>query len=314
MDYKNNLLDGLAEVVAKQVEGNALPLLKPIDETQPQLEVEGTAVAKLDVDARAVVEEMMDAQARMDRDAVYQQIEWYKQELKKEKERTLVYKELYEKGVEEIEQKNEEIAEKDKVIEQKDEEIDELKKKNIRLEAQLEYAKNNPQTTNIIQGDQINNNTSEVHSETKIEEIKVESGGTGVNGVPMQTESSCQEVEKKDKEDIEYCKYIQYDKVALDNDWGLGYGETAEEKHKLAQKRYEAYNRHLMKLIQKADYKNLALACATGEKKGILNFKGENKTTVGKYFQGLCTEKVFKVDSFTRACYEINWQPKPIVC
>lgn len=302
MDYKDNnknLLDGLAEVVAKQVEGNALPLLKPIDETQAQLEVEGTAVAKLDVDARAVVEEMMDAHARIDRDAVYQQNEWYKQELKKEQERTLVYKELYEKGVEEIEQK-------DKVIEQKDEEIDELKTEIIRLKAQLEYAKNNPQTTNIIQGNQINNTTSKVHSETKIEEIKVEAEGTGVNVVVPQG------VDKNDVENVEYCKYIVYDKVALDNDWEPGYGETAEEKRKLAQKRYENYNRHLMNLIQKAQYKNLALACNSGERKGILDFQGDNKTTIGKYFKGLCTKKNFIVDSFTKDCYLIDWQPKSL--
>jgi hypothetical protein len=92
----------MAEVVAKQVEGNALPLLKPIDEAQDQLAVIGTAVAKTEVDEKLIVEELMDTRARMDRDAVYQQNEWLKQELTDERSRKLVYKEKYEVSEERI--------------------------------------------------------------------------------------------------------------------------------------------------------------------------------------------------------------------
>lgn len=298
MEYKENLLDGLAEVVAKQVEGNALPLLKPIDETHPQLEVVGTAVAKLDVDARAVVEEMMDAQARMDRDAVYQQIEWYKQELKKERERTLVYKELFEKVVEEIEQKDEEIAEKDKVIEQKDEEIDELKKKNIRLEAQLEYAKNNPQTTNIIQEVQINNNTTEMHSGRKVGEINMEEGGTreAVRYVKEKEEvlaPSCKEqrifgyfVEEKAKE-------YRYKRTIADLNEELRVGFRAKNG-------MPAFVNKLIKW----------------NNDGVLAFKGSNIKDIFEelvycfYDEGELSEeaKNKKYDTFKKACS--GWNPK----
>jgi hypothetical protein len=239
-----------------------------------------------------------------------------KEELRKERGRTEMWKSKYEEEMD-LREDTEAILEKegqDHEDERQawDEERKRLEKKIIQLEAQLAYAKENPQTFNILLGDHNNigdqNNTgkTEVHSETKIEEIKVEAGGTGVNVVVPQG------VDKNDVENVEYCKYIVYDKVALDNDWEPGYGETAEKKRKLAKKRYENYNRHLMNLIRKAQYKNLALACMSGERKGILDFQGDNKTTIGKYFKGLCAEKNFIVDSFTKECYLIGWQPKSL--
>jgi hypothetical protein len=308
------LFDGLASLVAKAVEKENVRIVR-LNSNEPQsCTCAGNAAVKteeamLEIDVAGWLME------RFAQNDAQQLLENYKASLRKEGDRTAMYKQKWEDTEAILEKEGQDHEDERQSWE---EEKKRMEKKIIQLEAQLAYAKENPQTFNILLGDHNNigdqNNTgkTEVHSETKIEEIKVESGGTGVNGVPMQTESSCQEVEKKDKEDIEYCKYIQYDKVALDNDWGLGYGETAEEKHKLSQKRYEAYNRHLMKLIQKADYKNLALACMSGERKGILDFQGDNKTTIGKYFKGLCAEKNFIVDSFTKECYLIGWQPKSL--
>lgn len=223
-----NLLEGMAEVVAKQVEGNALPLLKPIDAAQDQLEVFGSAAAKADADARLVLEELMDARVRMDCDAVYQQNEWLKHDLDSERKRTLVYKEKYEASEErivelegEIERQKEEYEEK---IRGKDEEI-------CKLKAILDYLKENPQQLTIVLG-QYNNQTDK-RSQVTVQETTIENDDDGMKTCDAVADKISEEIPIANAiEDIKICRFIVQDKIK-DN---TTYGKTEEE-------RIDTYNR-----------------------------------------------------------------------
>lgn len=113
-----------------------------------------------------------------------------------------------------------------------------------------------------------------------------------------------------ESEIVHLCEYIVEDSVKTDNHYGYGYGETANEKRKIEQTRIENYNRGLLQLIRGDKYAALARECRNGEAKGHLDFKGQGKYEVGRSFQKLCPEVSFNIDSFSRACRNINWQPK----
>lgn len=113
-----------------------------------------------------------------------------------------------------------------------------------------------------------------------------------------------------ESEIVHLCEYIVEDSVKTDNHYGYGYGETANEKRKIEQTRIENYNRGLLQLIRGDKYAALARECRNGEAKGHLDFKGQGKYEVGRSFQKLCPEVSFSIDSFSRACRNINWQPK----
>lgn len=282
-----NLLEGMAEVVAKQVEGNALPLLKPIDEAQDQLAVIGTAVAKTEVDEKLIVEELMDTRTRMDRDAVYQQNEWLKQELTDERSRKLVYKEKYEASEErivelegEIERQKEEYEEK---IRGKDEEITKLK-------AQLEWVKANPTIEQtFVLGNQYNTQEDK-RSQVAIKEITVENGGAGVQVNEKKEENSV-------KDDIGYCEYIEDDKV----DQITRYGKTKEE-------RLDYYNRIIYRAAQK-DARAFAKFLKAEEGKGLIYFDGMVPSEIYAYFKEIYGFLPYYEPAFRSACHYVKWQP-----
>ena len=105
----------------------------------------------------------------------------------------------------------------------------------------MAYAKENPQTFNILLGDNNNignqNNTgkTEVHSETKIEEIKVEKEGSGET-VTM----ASGEMENKKSGDIGLFRFIVRDKII--NNTHLG---------KSDEERIDQYNRLIYQKSQK---------------------------------------------------------------
>lgn len=110
---------------------------------------------------------------------------------------------------------------------------------------------------------------------------------------------------------LQLYEYIVEDSVKTDNHYGYGYGETPNEKREIERTRIETYNRRLVNLVKDRTYAALAKECRNGEAKGHLDFKGLNKYDVGRSFQKLCPDVEFKIDSFSRACYAIGWQPKP---
>lgn len=258
------LFEGLAEVVAKQVEGNALPLLKPIDEAQDQLEVSGSAVAKTDVDARHVLEELMDAKVRMERDAVYQQNEWLKHDLASERKRTLVYKEKYEVSEEiivELEERNERQKEEIRI---KDEEITKLK-------AILEYLKENPQQLTIVLS-QYNNQTDN-RSQVTVQEMVVKDNGVGVQTSKKKEEDNGVNT----TEDIKICRFIVQERI-MNN---TTYGRTEEE-------RMDSYNR----LIYRQSNKKFSLF--------VKFLKGENEKGNLKFD----TQDLEEIYNHLLECYE----------
>lgn len=110
---------------------------------------------------------------------------------------------------------------------------------------------------------------------------------------------------------LQLYEYIVADSVKADNHYGYGYGETPNEKREIERTRIETYHRRLVNLVKDRTYAALAKECRSGEAKGHLDFKGLNKYDVGRSFQKLCPDVEFKIESFSRACYAIGWQPKP---
>lgn len=117
-------------------------------------------------------------------------------------------------------------------------------------------------------------------------------------------------IKSNENDIVQLCEYIVEDSVKADNHYGYGYGETANEKRKIEQTRIENYHRALLKLIRGEKYAALAKECKSGELKGHLDFKEQGKYDVGRSFQKLCPEVSFNIDSFSKACRNINWQPK----
>lgn len=113
-----------------------------------------------------------------------------------------------------------------------------------------------------------------------------------------------------ESEIVQLCEYIVEDSVKTDNHYGYGYGETPNEKREIERTRIETFNRALLKLIRGEKYAALAKECKSGELKGHLDFKEQGKYEVGRSFQKLCPEVSFNIDSFSKACRNINWQPK----
>jgi hypothetical protein len=109
---------------------------------------------------------------------------------------------------------------------------------------------------------------------------------------------------------VPLCEYIVEDSVKTDSHYGYGYGETPNERQKIERTRIETYNRELINLVKGKKYASLAKACRSGESKGHLDFKGQSKYDVGRSFQKLCPDVIFKIDSFSSACYQQRWQPK----
>lgn len=277
------LFEGLAEVVAKQVEGNALPLLKPIDEAQDQLEVSGSAVAKTDVDARHVLEELMDAKVRMERDAVYQQNEWLKHDLASERKRTLVYKEKYEASEEiivELEERNERQKEEIRI---KDEEIKKLR-------AQLEYAEKHPQSVTNVYGNQ-HNHLEDNRSQVAVKEIAVKDSVVGAKTCEKK------EVENSVTDDIGYCEYIEEDKV----DQITRYGKTKEE-------RLDKYNRVIYRSSQR-DARTFAKFLKGEEGKGLVFFDGMAPSKIYAHFKEIYGSLPYEEPAFRSACHYVKWQP-----
>lgn len=285
-----NLLEGMAEVVAKQVEGNALPLLKPIDEAQDQLAVIGTAVAKTEVDEKLIVEELMDTRARMDRDAVYQQNEWLKQELTDERSRKLVYKEKYEASEERIVELEEKIVELEEENERQKEESRSKDEEICKLKAQLEWVKANPTIEQtFVLGNQYNTQEDK-RSQVAIKEITVENGGAGVQVNEKKEENSV-------KDDIGYCEYIEDDKV----DQITRYGKTKEE-------RLDYYNRIIYRAAQK-DARAFAKFLKAEEGKGLIYFDGMVPSEIYAYFKEIYGFLPYYEPAFRSACHYVKWQP-----
>lgn len=289
-----NLLEGMAEVVAKQVEGNALPLLKPIDAAQDQLEVFGSAAAKADADARLVLEELMDARVRMDCDAVYQQNEWLKHDLDSERKRTLVYKEKYEASEERIVELEEKIVELEEENErQKEEHEEKIRGKDeeiTKLKAQLEWVKANPTIEQtFVLGNQYNTQEDK-RSQVAIKEITVENGGAGVQVNEKKEENSV-------KDDIGYCEYIEDDKV----DQITRYGKTKEE-------RLDYYNRIIYRAAQK-DARAFAKFLKAEEGKGLIYFDGMAPSEIYAYFKEIYGFLPYYEPAFRSACHYVKWQP-----
>ena len=109
---------------------------------------------------------------------------------------------------------------------------------------------------------------------------------------------------------VPFCEYIVVDSVKKDSQYGYGYGDTPNEKQKIERTRIETYNRDLINLVRGRKYTPLAKACRSGEAKGHLDFKGQSKYDVGRSFQKLCPDVIFKIDSFSKACCSLSWQPK----
>lgn len=287
-----SLLVGLAEVVAKQVEGNALPLLKPIDEAQDQLAVFGSAAAKADVDARLVLEELMDAKVRMERDAVYQQNDWLKHDLASERKRTLVYKEMYEASEEKIVELEEENERQKEEIRSKDEEI-------CRLKAIIQYETDNPRHQTIVQGSQYNNQKYNC-TETETKERKVGNGDIGIETAKNITTYTLQEDSPTEKRGV-MCGYFEEEKAK-----NYRYKKSIFDLNEELKIGFRAKN-NMPSFVNKIKKWN---------NDGVLLFKGSNIRDIFDEFiycyydEGELTKEEVnkKYETFKKACS--GWNPK----
>lgn len=236
----SKLFDGLASLVAKAVEKENVRIVR-LNSNEPQsCTCAGNAAVKTE-EAMFEIDVAGWLMERFAQNDAQQLLENYKASLRKEGDRTAVYKQKWEDTEAILEKERQDREDERQSWEEEKKRMKdawEEEKKQIWIKAQLDYAEKHPQT--IVQGDQINNNTTKVHSETKIKEMKVEKGGTGVAEAPTQMPSCCQEMDKRDKEDIGICRFIERDKI-INN---TRYGKTDEE-------RIDQYNRIIYRASQK---------------------------------------------------------------
>ena len=233
----SKLFDGLASLVAKAVEKENVRIVR-LNSSEPQsCTCAGNAAVKTE-EAMFEIDVAGWLMERFAQNDAQQLLENYKASLRKEGDRTAMYKQKWE-DTEAILEKERQDHEDER--QSWEEEKKRMEKKIIQLEAQLTWEKENPRNQTVVQGDQTivqgdqhNTNSSKVHSETKKEEMKVEEC-TGVNRAVVP-----QGVEKNSVEDIGICRFVERDKI-INN---TRYGKTDEE-------RIDQYNRIIYRASQK---------------------------------------------------------------
>lgn len=227
MNYKvdsGKLFEGLDEIVAKVVREGSVHVLKLKATEQPNLyEIVGNTAVKAD-------EPLLETQVlegmtvRLKLEEAHQVIERYKAELKKERERTAMYKQKYEDVLYEKDSMTEEyeaeVRSKDDEIHAKDEEIKKLR-------TQLEYAEKHPQSVTNVYGNQ-HNHLEDNRSQVVVQEMVVKDNGTGVQTSETKEEDNGVNTTK----DIKICRFIAQDRIKNNTT----YGRTEEE-------RIDSYNR-----------------------------------------------------------------------
>lgn len=171
MNYKvdsGKLFEGLDEIVAKVVREGSVHVLKLKSTEQPNLyEIVGNTAVKAD-------EPLLETQVlegmtvRVKLEEAHQVIERYKEDLKKERARTAMYKEKYEDV----------LCDKDCMQEEYEDELRSKDEEIKKIRAQLEYAEKHPQSVTYVQNQ--HNHLEDNRSQVAVQEMKVESGGVGV--------------------------------------------------------------------------------------------------------------------------------------
>ena len=286
------LFDGLADAVAKVVREDAsgTPIMK-LDCTRPCVyEVVGNAAAKTDVPMLEV--EVEDGfPVRLELEDARRVIQ-----MQKEASRTEMYKQKYEDSEAQLE---EERLDREDERQAWDEERKRLEKKIIQLEAQLAYAKENPQNQTIVFNEQQTTST-EVHSEVKMEMkvlgIKIEEQGAGTKPEKEECNESGTKVER-----THVCSYFveekannyRYQKSLIDLDNELRIGFRAKNKMPAFVHKVQKWNND-----------------------GVLLFKGSDLHDIFDEFiycyydKGELTDKEIKEkwETFRKAC--VGWTPK----
>lgn len=198
------LFDGLASLVAKAVEKENVRIVR-LNSNEPQsCTCAGNAAVKTE-EAMFEIDVAGWLMERFAQNDAQQLLENYKASLRKEGDRTAVYKQKWE-DTEAILEKERQDREDER--QSWEEEKKRMEKKIIQLEAQLTWEKENPRNQTVVQGDQTivqgdqhNTNSSKVHSETKKEEMKVGEGGIGVGGAVTTNQQTELETKK-------WCEFI----------------------------------------------------------------------------------------------------------
>lgn len=293
------LFDGLAEAVARVVreDGSGTPILK-LDSTRPCVyEVVGNAAAKTDVPMLEVeVDDGLNVRLELEdaRRVILMQKEW----LKKEASRTEMYKQKYEDSEAQLE---EERLDREYERQAWDEERKRLEKKIIQLEAQLVWEKENPRNQTI--GVQINNTTSEVHSEMKVDEMKVE-------------EMKVEEMKVKEGIGVEVLQALAQDIPAEKKRTMCGYFVEEKAINYRYKQNIEDLNEELrVNFRAKNSMPAFVSKVKTWNKDGVLAFKGSGIPDIFDEFiycyydEGELSEedKRKKYDTFKKACS--GWNP-----
>ena len=291
------LFDGLASLVAKAVEKENVRIVR-LNSNEPQsCTCAGNAAVKTE-EAMFEIDVAGWLMERFAQNDAQQLLENYKASLRKEGDRTAMYKQKWE-DTEAILEKERQDREDER--QSWEGEKKRMEKKIIQLEAQLTWEKENPRNQTVVQGNLINNTTSEVHSETKIEEIKVESGGTGVNGavVPLK-------MEYKKMDDIGICRFIVRDKI-INN---THYGKTDEEQ-------IDQYNRMIYRASQKK-LSTFVKFLKDENERGYLKFDTQDLQEIYDHLVECYGDLHGNLRSFRDACHGVTdgkktgfyWNPK----
>lgn len=272
-----NLFEGLAEIIAKQVEENSVSNLNIGTKLPNQTEMIGNTVVKTEeptvefqiVEGFKVKLDLYDAQ---------QLLAKYKADLQKEFDREAIWKEKYETILDENERLQEEKESIEKENEHLQEEINQLK-------IQLAYAENHPQQVTNVYGTQYNNSPTDNHSEVK--EMKVENEGIGVKPFqpPIKTEKVINQQEG-------LCCYIVKEKA---NSIYSADDATFQETR-------------LRVCVQNKQAPSVVDFLRRHEKMGILNFLGCDPSDIYDELEYYFGELKFKKQSFKREWYK--WNPK----
>lgn len=240
---ETKLFDGLADLIAKEIKKKHVQILK-LNSQEPQSHAfVGNAAAKteefIEIDVAGL---LMECWANND---THQLLENYKASLKKEEDRTEMWKSKYEEERDwrvDLEYKIEDMETAwDEERRQWAEEKKGLQEKIKELSIKLEYLEEHPQIQNI--GVQFNT-TSDAKSEVKrgnmkVEEMKVEEAEVHIGDTV--TDKTNKKVPTENAiEDIKTCRFIVQEKIKNNTT----YGKTEEE-------RIDQYNRIIYRKSQK---------------------------------------------------------------
>lgn len=295
---ETKLFDGLADLIAKEIKKKHVQILK-LNSQEPQSHAfVGNAAAKteefIEIDVAGL---LMECWANND---THQLLENYKASLKKEEDRTEMWKSKYEEERDrrvDLEYKLEDMeTARDEERRQWAEENKGLQEKVKELTIKLKCLEDHPQQLIVNMSESTQN---AYRNKFDIKDMKVENGGIGIETIPKTTASTLQE-DSSTKKKREMCSYFEEEKAKE-----YRYKQSIEDLNEELRVSFRA----------KSNMPSFVNKIKVWKNDGVLAFKGSSIADIFDEFMycyydegELSEDKINKkYETFKKACS--NWNP-----